>query len=761
MIETTTTSTDATSSEVHILIVDDDTALLQALPEALRLRMGNLQITTCDSAKEALDQAASHDYDAIVSDIKMPGMDGLALLQRLHTLRPETPVLLITGHGERDLAVQALRGGAFDFVMKPIEREYFVASLYRAIQVRQLRRQVEQQQRTLEAHARSLEEAVTERTHELAEANAAKDVLLLARDRALEDADRTRQRIAFLAEASTLLASSLDSRAVLTTLTHLVVPRIADWCMVDMVDDDGALRRLALAHSVPANEHLIRQMPTTEGSAEVHEQTYHVVRTMRSILIPEVDHALLEAGAIDARHLRLMEQLDIRSYMCVPMIVRDQAIGAITFVGTGPRRFSEEDVALAEDLARRAANSADNAHLYAAAQQAATEQRLARKQAEDLARLQGHQAAELTAIIDSMADSVRVCDAETRLVRMNRKAVELIGISPEQLPMPLEQVQERALLRYPDGTVLPLEELPLMRALRGEVGNDARHIVRLSDGREVRLRASFAPIRDAEGKITGAVVVERDVTELERLQHQKDEFLSIASHELKTPLTSLKGLTQLTRRRLERANLPIETHLGRMEQSIVRMERLINDLLDVSRLESGKMALTLDRCDTTALCEQVADEQTAATEREIVLDVPEAPVIAMLDADRIHQVLTNLLSNAIKYSPPESLITIELNEVDDNLLLVVRDEGGGIPAEELPQIFDRFYRVPGIQVQSGSTVGLGLGLYICREIVERHGGCIWAESAPSQGTAFFVSLPLGIASSPRRAPHDASATARS
>jgi signal transduction histidine kinase len=165
-------------SRSRILIVDDDSALLQALPAAIRLRMEELWVDTCDSATAALDQIAATDYDVVVSDIKMPGMDGLCLLAEIRALRPETPTLLITGHGEHDLALQALRGGAFDFIQKPIDRDYFIASLKRALQLRQLSRQVEEQQRALERHADELEAMVHERTRELREANQAKDRFL-------------------------------------------------------------------------------------------------------------------------------------------------------------------------------------------------------------------------------------------------------------------------------------------------------------------------------------------------------------------------------------------------------------------------------------------------------------------------------------------------------------------------------------------------------------------------------------------------------
>jgi PAS domain S-box-containing protein len=156
-----------TTSRVTVLIVDDDPALLKALPETLRLRVPEADVEVCDSGSAALERIKAKDYDAIVTDIKMPGMDGLVLLGHVRTLRPDTPTLVITGHGEHDLAVQALRAGAYDYIQKPLDRDYFIASLNRAIQVRRLRRQVAEQQAALEGHTRELEQTVQARTQEL------------------------------------------------------------------------------------------------------------------------------------------------------------------------------------------------------------------------------------------------------------------------------------------------------------------------------------------------------------------------------------------------------------------------------------------------------------------------------------------------------------------------------------------------------------------------------------------------------------------
>src|SRR2546422_1076053 len=145
---------------LHVLVVDDDPALLAALPEALRLRMAGVTVDTADSGAAALDRIAAREYDAIVIDIKMPGMDGLALLAEIRTRRPDTPVLMVTGHGEHALAIQALRGGAYDFIQKPIDRDHFVAALYRAIRAHALNRSVKDRQLALERCTNELEQIV-------------------------------------------------------------------------------------------------------------------------------------------------------------------------------------------------------------------------------------------------------------------------------------------------------------------------------------------------------------------------------------------------------------------------------------------------------------------------------------------------------------------------------------------------------------------------------------------------------------------------
>ena len=201
----------------HILIIDDDPALLQALSQTVSLRLPEAKVDVSNSAHRALALIRAQDYDTIVSDIKMPGIDGLELLAKIHELRPETLTLLITGHGDQHLAIQALRGGAYDYLLKPIDRDYFVAALDRTFHTRQLRRQVVEQWLALELHTKSLEQLVQRRTHELAQANMTKDKIISVVSQELNIP------LAHLKEMTQLLSQKLEGADVAEIVRHALI----------------------------------------------------------------------------------------------------------------------------------------------------------------------------------------------------------------------------------------------------------------------------------------------------------------------------------------------------------------------------------------------------------------------------------------------------------------------------------------------------------------------------------------------------------
>ncbi|HUO84090.1 MAG TPA: ATP-binding protein, partial [Thermoanaerobaculia bacterium] len=229
---------------------------------------------------------------------------------------------------------------------------------------------------------------------------------------------------------------------------------------------------------------------------------------------------------------------------------------------------------------------------------------------------------------------------------------------------------------------------------------------------------------------------------LEDLSRLKDEFLSIASHELRTPVTSIKGYTQLAKTLIQENELGTSVeYLDVALDQIDRMSRLILELLDVSRIETGRLEIKREPIHWRNFVRRVVDwYRTAHTERDIDLVLPEDDTEVEGDRDRLEQVLGNLLENAIKYSPDGSGVRVIVRRDQDKVLTVVSDSGIGIPADELSQVFERFHR--GRQVSSTNYGGLGLGLYISKQIVERHGGNIWVESQHGSGATFHFTLPL-------------------
>lgn len=254
------------------------------------------------------------------------------------------------------------------------------------------------------------------------------------------------------------------------------------------------------------------------------------------------------------------------------------------------------------------------------------------------------------------------------------------------------------------------------------------------------------------------LLAEREATHAEVLalaaaNRRMDSFLGIASHELRTPLTSVKANLQLTERAVDRflqTHQPPDPKLARSQdllrrtvRHLARLDRLIEDLLDVTRIQEGGLPLKLEDCDLVALVQEAVEEQQAAWPlRAITLAVSADAIPLWADGGRIGQVVVNFLTNALKYSEFDCPVAVRVTEQVGQVRVAVQDRGPGLPPEEQARIWDRFHRAPGIEVLSGSGVGLGLGLHICKTIITGHGGQIGVDSAPGAGSTFWFTLPL-------------------
>jgi signal transduction histidine kinase len=234
-------------------------------------------------------------------------------------------------------------------------------------------------------------------------------------------------------------------------------------------------------------------------------------------------------------------------------------------------------------------------------------------------------------------------------------------------------------------------------------------------------------------------------SQLENEQREQESFLSMASHELKTPITTIRSYAQLLRRRLTKRStsadlLDFEPAFKRIDDQTIRLTTLIDQLLDVKTFHSYGIALSKSQYDLNQLCQKVIEDQRELTGRDVVFSPHKEPLAFQMDVGRMTQVVINIVSNALKYSSQDRPVEVRVSRNDQCAMLQVQDHGCGITSDEIPHIFERFYRTP--EARSSKTGGMGLGLAICKEIVDQHEGRIWCESELGIGSTFFVELPL-------------------
>lgn len=367
-------------------------------------------------------------------------------------------------------------------------------------------------------------------------------------------------------------------------------------------------------------------------------------------------------------------------------------------------------------------------------------------------------ARELSAIIEAMPEGVMLVERDGHIVMANGAARQILGYSV-LTDAPVQRYSEVFHTYAEDGRRLEARELPLVRALQGETVMGDEMVFQRPDGSRIDILTSAAPVNlDDSGAITGAVAIFQDITQIRALERQRDDFLGIAAHELRTPLATILATLQAFLRRLQtrpadQAIAPdaLTAGMARMYRQAQRLNALVSDLLDSTRIRTGKLVYDMAPCDlATVVHEAFSGQIASATGRTISLSLPKHPVMVMGDVFRLAQVVDNLISNALKYSPEEEPVAVTLDETHVNVngdtrhvaRLRIADNGVGIPPEDVPHIFERFYRAASIEVQAGAGVGLGLGLHITHNIVERHGGQIEVRSTPGNGSTFEVTLPL-------------------
>jgi PAS domain S-box-containing protein len=451
----------------------------------------------------------------------------------------------------------------------------------------------------------------------------------------------------------------------------------------------------------------IFQEPTTVAII-VKTQEPYVTSDIRKDAIYK-NRTLLREGVISAAH--------------APIMAKGRVLGTLTVGSRKHHRFAKREIDLLKAFGAQLGAALENARLY-------EEIRAGKSYIENL--------------VENAGDAVVSADAEDRILTWNRGAEVIFGYKKD------EAVGQSLGLLLPANRANELEEIKIKVRLQGVIRNlEVRR--QRKDGVTIDIALAVSPIGDNAGNVSGFLHLAKDITEKKRYEQRlreldrlKSEFVSNVSHELRTPLTAIKGSAD---NMLDGITGPLNEkqirYLTRMKSNADRLTRLINDLLDLSRIEAGKIDLKPAHLPLVHLAQEVAENiRPVALEKLISLEVasPDNNMTAWADRDKTTQVLVNLVGNAVKFTPQHGKVTVAIKKNGSQWVEIsVSDTGPGIVPEEVHTIFDRFYQIA--QAGKQKTKGTGLGLAISKALVEMHGGKIWVESDVGRGSTFSFTLP--------------------
>lgn len=503
-----------------------------------------------------------------------------------------------------------------------------------------------------------------------------------------------------------------------TIMTAMVRVNRASAGAIYLVDDARSTLIRAVAYGYDESEALATQdaneISMDEGFAG------RVLAERRAITMTDV---LNETNVDDV----LANNPHVRAISGVPLIDPSENVVGVAWVGLYvPYRFGQTAIARLQALGHRTV-----AFMEAA--------RLADAQDALLDRVQDNHR-RLQSVIQTIPEAVMVTrPPHGQIVASNAAAQRMFNVRTDAYLTRSTVAQLRI------SGDMDASEFPIMRAMNaGDVVTGVELTVTLPDGQEVPVVASAAPLFADDGAVDAAVAIYQDVAPLKEAERLRDEFISVVSHELRSPLTPIRGFAQVVARDLEGLD-GHEQHiawLDTLQRHVDRMTRLVDDLLDVSRLRAGRLEIRETDVDLVTLCQTVVESRQATSpDHDVILATSCDHVPLHADGDRIIQVLDNLVGNAVKYTP-QGLIRVDLeaDEGNKHARVSVSDEGKGIPPFDREYLFTPFYRSR--HANESAVPGLGLGLYICRELVLAHGGEISVEGIPEGGSRFVVDLPL-------------------
>jgi two-component system NtrC family sensor kinase len=638
-------------SKAAILVADDSPDICQFLAESV-LTPAGYRVHIARDGSAALVLAQELIPDLVITDQQMPGLSGLELIDQLKSAAPEIPVILMTAEGSEQLAIEALRAGAFDYLTKPFEAEYMLSAVGRALA------EADRQKEVVDTVEQAKFDQVTleKRVHEL------ETLTSIGRN----------------------VTAMLEQDEVLLSVVNAAV-RLTD-------SEEGSLLLL----DEESGELYMR------ASKNFDEE---FARTFRLHVQDSLAGQVLESGGpvlLDERTpKKIKTSYLVHSLIYVPLKVRGRTIGVL---GVDNRRagrvLSDQDIPILQAMADYAAIAIENARLY------------------------HHTEAErvkLETVLTQVENAVIVLDPDHRLLMINRRAREAFEVNGDW--------QGKSMVEA-------FDDPRLLSLIRTSAEFPRREELMISDGRV--FNAQRTPI---EG--VGQAIVMQDITHLKELDRIKSEFVTTVSHDLRSPLTAILGYVEL----IERAgDLNEQQHefIHRVHLSVEQITELVNDLLDLGRIEAG-LDIAKEKTPISVLARYAVESLRANADTKglkLEIDLPENIPLVYGAPTRLRQMLGNLIENAIKYTPSSGTVRVEAQAESDQVILRVKDTGSGIPPADQPYLFDKFFRGSNIPEDAAGT---GLGLSIVNSIVDNHGGRIWVESKLGEGSVFTVVLPVEAA----------------
>jgi signal transduction histidine kinase len=517
---------------------------------------------------------------------------------------------------------------------------------------------------------------------------------------------RVRQRD-YLLEISRAITEELDFATVLKRILEAAVELLAGQAGLIALREEEGHWHLRAYYGIPADwipyfDPLLADIPEYDDPER--------------FALPEIDRRL--------RAITEMTTLGLLRGVALPMVVRRQVVGLIYIFRTYPTAFTSNDRALLSSFAIQAAIAVQNAKLY---QQVSQEKR------------------RLDALLESSGDGVIIMDSSHRIQRFNRAMSRLTGWSaPDAIGKTHDDVIRWA--RREPGQDLNEAEAggwPLAGA-RASANGPMLYVegdLLRQDGGITPAGITYNPLYDREGRLVNLIADVHDITKFREAEELKSTFISIISHELKTPVALIKGYAETLRREDAKWDpAVVQESLAVIVEEADRLNDLIEKMLDASRLQAGALKLNMGEVALDKLAAALVEKfKTQSDKHTLRVEFPPGFPEILGDEERLRQVITNLLSNAIKYSPNGGRVRVRGSVHPDQVIISVSDEGPGIAALDLPHVFERFYR--GASDLTKRVKGTGLGLFLAKAVVEAHRGRIWVDSEPGQGTTFSFSLP--------------------